>query len=351
MLKRLSFLISMPFMGVLLILLIVILALATFVESAFGTSTAWAVVYGTHWFEFLMLLIAINIAGVMFKFKFFNRRKLVVLVFHLAFIMILLGAAITRFISYEGTMHIREEAMSNTMLSDNGYVQVQLELNGETVVSEKEVMLTEMTPRDYRLSTSVGGEKVKIKSTGYMANVTEQWVAAPGGVPYLQVAMVTEQQTVVGLPSGQSKLVLGMSVSFNNNDTTAMLRFSAEGDELILRAPFAVTSMQMGAGGEVEYEAWESIPIVEGTLYGMGHLRLALQGYMPSAVKQLVKAPSGQMGSFLSAASMEIKFRGMTSQVNVPGLVRLLGKPVSGQMGDLSYSITYGSRELMLPFS
>ena len=79
----------MSFMGVLLILLIVILALATFIESAYDTSTAWAVVYGTHWFEVLMLLISVNIVGVMVKYKFFSRNKLVVLVFHLAFLMIL----------------------------------------------------------------------------------------------------------------------------------------------------------------------------------------------------------------------------------------------------------------------
>ena len=50
----------MPFMGVLMILLIVVLALATFVESAYDTQTAWAVVYGTHWFEMFLLLIGIN---------------------------------------------------------------------------------------------------------------------------------------------------------------------------------------------------------------------------------------------------------------------------------------------------
>ena len=61
----------MSFMGVLLVLLIVILAIATFVESSFGTSVARALVYGTHWFEILMLIIAINIVGVMVKNKLF----------------------------------------------------------------------------------------------------------------------------------------------------------------------------------------------------------------------------------------------------------------------------------------
>ncbi|MDX2432571.1 MAG: cytochrome c biogenesis protein CcsA [Bacteroides sp.] len=351
MIKRLSFLVSMSFMGVLLVLLIVILAIATFIESSFGTAVARALVYGTHWFEILMLIIAINIAGSMVKNKLFNRKKLVVLVFHLAFIVILIGAAITRFISYEGTMHIREQAISNTMLSTNAYVFVELEANEETVYSEKEVMITDLTPKDYRMSTKLGGEKVKIRSTAYMSNATEQWVAAPGGKPYLQVLMVSDQQTVVGLPSGESRSMLGMNLSFNSNDTTAMLRFASEGDMVFLRAPFAVTKSQMGGGNEVEYAAWDAVPFVEGALYGMGQLRLVLQGYLPSAAKQLVKAAPGEMGGYLSALTMEIKYRGMVSRVMVPGLARVSGVPVTGEMGDLKYSITYGSKELTLPFS
>ncbi|MCP4313612.1 MAG: cytochrome c biogenesis protein CcsA [Bacteroidetes bacterium] len=348
--KKFSFLVSMPFMGILLVLFIVVLAIATFVESAYGASTSWAVIYGTHWFELLMLVMAINIAGVMFKMRFFTRRKLVVLVFHLAFIVILAGAAITRFISYEGIMHIREQSISNTMLSDNGYVQVVFEANGQKVESEKEVMISELTPKDYRMSTSLGVEKVKIRSTGYMSNGIEQWVASPGGVPYLQVALVTEQQNSVGLTSGSSRSVLGFTVSFNNNDTTALLRFVSDGNQVFLHAPFAVTSMQMSGADEIEYQAWEAVPIMEGSLYGMGNLRLALQGFIPSAVKRLVRAPAGETG-YISAVSMEIKFRGMSSEVNVPGMVRRIGEPVSGQMGDLKYSITYGSKELQLPFS
>ncbi len=320
-------------------------------ESSYGTSVAKALVYGTHWFEILMLIIAINIAGSMYVNKFFKRKKLVVLVFHLAFIVILAGAAITRFISYEGTMHIREQAISNTMLSTNGYVFVELEAKGQKVESEKEVMITELTPKGYRMSTKIGGEKVKVRSTGYMSNAREQWVSSPGGKPYLQILLVSEQQQSVGLPSGESRSALGMKISFNSNDTTAMLRFVSENNMVFLYAPFAVTIMAMGGGSETEYEAWEAVPVTEGKLYGMGQLRMALQGYLPSAAKRLVKAPPGEMGGYLSALTMEIKYKGMISQVMVPGLPRVAGVPVTGTMGDLAYSITYGSKELTLPFS
>ncbi len=275
-----------------------------------------------------------------------------VLVFHLAFIVILVGAAITRFISYEGTMHIREQAISNTMLSTNGYVFVELEAKGQKVESEKEVMITDLTPKGYRMSTRIGGEKVKVRSTAYMSNAMEQWVSAPGGSA-LSSDFTGKRSTEfnVGLPSGESRSVLGMNISFNNNDTTAMLRFVSEGDRVFLYAPFVVTTMQMGGGIEIEYPAWETVPVTEGKLYGMGQLRLALQGFLPSAAKQLVKAPPGEMGGYPFGSYHGNKVPGMISQVMVPGLPRMAGVPVSGKMGDLNYSITYGSKELTLPFS
>jgi len=352
MLKKLSFIVSMPFMAVLMIILIVVLALATFVESAYSTQTAWALVYGTHWFEILMLLIGINLVGVMVKQKFFRRKKVVVLLFHLAFILILLGASITRFISYEGNMHIREKQSSNVMLSSDAYIDVELEVNGETSTSSRKVMLTDLTPKDYRMSTSVGGQKVKIRSTEYISNAIEQYIASPGGEPYMQLMLVTERQTSVGIPSGTTQKVNGMSIGFNLEDASAMINFYSQGEMILMTAPFEVTVMQMGgAEGEV-FAAGESVHIRENTLYALGDkMRMALQSYMPSARKQVVRAPAGQMGSHLGAVKLELKYMGMVSEVFVPGLARLVGSPVKGSMGNLSYTITYGSREILVPFS
>ncbi|MCK5137260.1 MAG: cytochrome c biogenesis protein CcsA [Bacteroidales bacterium] len=351
MLKRLSFFVSMPFMGVLLILLIVVLALATFVESAYNTQTAWAVAYGTHWFEILLLLIGINVAGVMIRYKFYKRRKITVLVFHLAFILIFAGAAITRFFSYEGNMHIRENATSNSMLSNNAYMQVTLKSGGETVEHSREMMLSELTPRNYRMRTRIGGEKVKIKSTGYMPDVVEQYVAAPDGEPYLQLMLVTDRQTSVGIPSGSTIKAMGMDIAFNNDDTTAVLRFVSEGNEIHAFALFTISTMQMGGETNKDYLPGEPVPIRESTLYTLGHMRMALQNYLPSARKQLVKAPASQKGSHLAAVKLELNYRGMTSELYVPGLARLTGTPVTGEMSDLAYTITYGSREIPIPFS
>ena len=337
-------------MAILMVIMIVVLALATFMESSYGVQTAWAVFYGTHWFELLMLLIGINVVGVMIKLKFFNKKKIVVLLFHLSFVLILVGAAITRFISYEGNMHIRENTTSNTILSSGAYMDVHLEAKGEVKDQSKEVKLTQLTPRGFRMSTSIGGEKVRIKSVEYLSSVIEQYVPSPGGIPYIQIMLVSEQQTSVGILSGSSAVAMGMKFGFNLDDSTAVVRLYSEGEEIRMIAPFKVSVMQMGGESGEEYEAGEYVPITEGTLYSMGPVSLALQGFIPSARKQVAQAPGGQRGG-MPAAKLELTYMGMSSEVIVPGLARVEGQPVQGSMGDLQYTITYGSRKIVVPFS
>ncbi len=97
------------------------MAIATFVESSYGTSTARALVYNTRWFEALWALFALNLLNNLVKYKFFTRRRFTLGLFHIAFIVMILGAAVTRFFSFEGVMHIRENQSANFILSSNDY--------------------------------------------------------------------------------------------------------------------------------------------------------------------------------------------------------------------------------------
>ncbi|PID92720.1 MAG: cytochrome C biogenesis protein [Bacteroidetes bacterium] len=349
--KRLSFLGSMTLTGVLLVVLIVVLALATFVESAYNTPTAWALVYGTHWFEALLFLIGLNIFFVMRRHRFFNRRKIVVLLFHLAFLLILFGAAITRFISYGGNMHIREGDISNTMLSNNAYIDVTLERNGEEVHRSKEVMLTALTPGDYRERLKLGDERIRLRSTAYLQNLAERYVEVPDGEPVLQLVFVAEKQSLVELNNGMRTTVFGMPVSLNSSDSTAMLQFRTEGDSVFMYAAFEMASMSMGGGTSHQYAAGEKIPLRETELYTAGRLRFALQHFLPSARTELVEVPAEEMAGSITAVRLELSYRGMHKEILLPGMPRVAGQALTGEMGDLHYTLRYGSRELELPFS
>ena len=100
--KVFRFLFTPWFMGVLFIVYAISMAYATFYENDFGASAAKAMVYNTKWFEFIMLLMVINLLGQIVSYKLYKRKKWTILLFHLAFVIILIGAAITRYFGFEG---------------------------------------------------------------------------------------------------------------------------------------------------------------------------------------------------------------------------------------------------------
>src|SRR5210317_766442 len=97
--KLISLIYSTRMMAVLFLVFAASMGIATFIENDYGTETAQALVYSAWWFEAIMVLFAINFFGNIFRFRLFRKKKLVVLLFHLSFFLILLGAGVTRYIS------------------------------------------------------------------------------------------------------------------------------------------------------------------------------------------------------------------------------------------------------------
>lgn len=90
-------------------------AVATFIENDFGTMSARHYVYNALWYELLLILTALNIVLVVYKTKMFLHVSK--FIFHIAFVVILLGAGMTRYLGEDGVMKIREGSSSNTFFS------------------------------------------------------------------------------------------------------------------------------------------------------------------------------------------------------------------------------------------
>jgi prepilin signal peptidase PulO-like enzyme (type II secretory pathway) len=66
----------MSFMAFLLLAFAFAMAIATFVESSYGTPTALALIYKTHWFELILVLLAINLFRNLLKYRFLPNNAL-----------------------------------------------------------------------------------------------------------------------------------------------------------------------------------------------------------------------------------------------------------------------------------
>ena len=82
---------------ILLIIFAVASGAATIIESYYDTKSAWAAVYGASWFALVQVLLGVNLAYNLFRYDLFRNEKLPVLIFHVSFLFMLLGAAMTRY--------------------------------------------------------------------------------------------------------------------------------------------------------------------------------------------------------------------------------------------------------------
>jgi len=124
--RIINFLFSSPMMIILLVVLAFALGAATFIEEKYDTATAGQWIYHAKWFEFLFLLLILNFIGHIKQYNLLKRKKWAGLLFHLAFIVIIIGAGITHYFGFEGSMHIREGQTTNILNTSDPNVKIEL---------------------------------------------------------------------------------------------------------------------------------------------------------------------------------------------------------------------------------
>lgn len=202
--KFLRFLFSPVFMGSLFIIFAFSMAAATFIENDYGSEAAYGMVYDTRWFELILVLLSINLAGQLIINKLFRRNKLPVALFHLAFILIIAGAGITRYFGWEGIIHIREGETSNRCYSDEKYIGYTVKnISGETIAEDsEEYTLSSSSAADFRKKIEAGGREYELVFAGMMSEAIVFHLFA-GGKPEMIYLMNGEDEPVV---SGSCKL-------------------------------------------------------------------------------------------------------------------------------------------------
>lgn len=181
-----KYIFSMKMAVLMLFLFAVIAGGATFIENDYGTQTAQALVYKAKWFEvFLAYFVAIIVYNI-FKYKTYKSKPAVAL-FHFSFLLIALGAAITRYVGYEGMMHIREGDTSNTMVSAEKVLQVVVS-DGETQNElEKALYFSSMTKNSMHETLTLKNAKVDIELLKYLPTMEQKVVSDPKGKTLLEL--------------------------------------------------------------------------------------------------------------------------------------------------------------------
>ncbi|MDX9728436.1 MAG: c-type cytochrome biogenesis protein CcsB [Bacteroidales bacterium] len=347
--KALRFIISPMMMGILFIVLAIALAAATFIENDFGAAAARATVYNTIWFELLFLLLVVNLTGQIFLFRLWRREKLTVMLFHTAFIVMVAGAAITRYTGYDGMMHIREgEASSHTFSSGNTLAFELTDAGGQTLAAhDKPLSLAGGRHGKYRKSLDPSGEKVTLTFDRYMAGAVRKVEEAAGGKPMVSFIWTPD------MVSSES-LVLTMGETGTVGNITA--GFAAEGDITIttdgasffIRSVSGLRSTIMQEMKTVEYPADTLVPLVTGTVYTVGNFRIMPQVMTMSGIVVPVESATGSgAGGALELTLSGDSFKKKVYLWNGTGEERSVWQ---GDAGGVTARVSYGAAGRELPF-
>ena len=174
-------------MGVLFIIFAVSMAAATFIENDYGSPAAYSFVYDALWFELILLLLAANLAGQMIIFKLFRKSKLTIFLFHFSFILMIAGAAITRYFGWEGSIHIREGEEMNICYSGENYLSYTVtQKNGQILAQgSDEYNMTSVSADNYKKDLEFDGKDYQIVLARILPNASEAITEDPEGEPVI----------------------------------------------------------------------------------------------------------------------------------------------------------------------
>ena len=160
----------MQIMRLLILIFACSIGYATFIENDFGRSSAKALIYNTWWFELILILLVYNLMNNILRYKLFRLSKLPVLLLHLSFVVILIGSGITRYISFEGMMHIREGESANQFISDDTFLQIHVNDKKHQLNYDKKLFLSAISRNSFSTRLDFKDRDIKISYVDFIAN-------------------------------------------------------------------------------------------------------------------------------------------------------------------------------------
>lgn len=154
---------------VLLVVYAILCAAATFIEAdaAYGIQAAQDMIYRTTLFNIVHILLLLNLIAVFVYRKVWKSKKYYSIILHISFIVILLGAALTRFFGFEGVVHIREQHSSNVIITDEEYLNIRVAIEDNIYYTNIPVRYNSVTQTKFHEKIPLNDYVLEVKYNSY----------------------------------------------------------------------------------------------------------------------------------------------------------------------------------------
>ena len=353
--KIYAFLFSTRLMAVLFIGFAVAMAFGTFIESEYNTETARILIYNAWWFETIMVFFVINFFGNIQRYQLYKKEKWSTLLVHLSFIFILVGAFVTRYISYEGLMPIREGATESVFYSDKTFLTtfVDGEYKGEMKrkTFEHNQYFSQATDNDFSIKNEFNAIPFEIEYVDFIMNASETITPSENGIQYFKMVESGDgNRHEHYLKEGEVQNIHNVLFAFNKFTEGAINISNVDGAYLI-QTPFEGTFMRMAdkMQGNVVKDSVQ--PLMLRSLYNIGGSQFV---FPEPAEKGTITYKSNndyKDKQTDDALIVKVKSQGLEETLTLVGSKGKQGTPQSVKLGDLEFSLFFGSKVYTLPFS
>ena len=193
---------------------------ATFIENDYGTIAARAVVFNSWWLELCLVLLCVIFIFNIFRYKLYFPRKLPVLFLHFSFILIILGAGVTRYFGVEGVMRIREGGVNNQFISSALFLEFKVHNNQHEYSGKKELLLSSISNNHFNIPINFNNQIINIEYQDFIHDpIDKVSITNSGGGRILEFIVPSKSGGM------ESKYLMeyatidinGLSVNFNSD--------------------------------------------------------------------------------------------------------------------------------------
>ncbi|MGA0317393.1 MAG: cytochrome c biogenesis protein CcsA [Flavobacteriaceae bacterium] len=330
------------------------MAFGTFIESGYSTDTAKIWIYNAWWFELLMVLMAVNFIGNIFKYRLLRKEKWAVLGLHLSFLLILLGAFVTRYFGYEGVMPIREGATENQFLSEKTYLTVYVdgEINGQARRKklEGDLLLSEHVDNSFSWENDFNGQAFNIRYIDFMENATEGLVLDETGERFLKIVEASDgNRHDHYLKEGEIVNIHNILFTLNKRQEGA-INIKLDEGLYTIDSPFEGQFMRMADQFQGTLEAHTEVPLELRSLYTLPNFQFVIPEPALRGKFDIVKADN-QGQAIQNALRLEVSSQGAQEMITLLGGKGVTNDPKQVRVGNLDFYLQFGSLPIELPFA
>lgn len=347
--KLLSILYSTRLTGILFIVFAAAMGIATFIENDYGTQTAKVLIYNSWWFEAIMVIFVINFLGNILKYRLYRKEKWTVLSFHLAFIFIILGAGITRYVSFEGIMPIIEGESSNIMFSEAIYFDVTAHDGKEQLkYNSEKILISAKGKPNFSYSNKFRDTKFEFDLVEYVPFAKEEFIEDTKGDSYLKLVESSNGgRHDHYLKYGTSQLIHNILVGYENPGNNTIDIFT-ENDELKIQSNQEGTFYRMSDqyNGVISKDSVQELQLL--SLHNLAGLSFVIPS--PS-IKGTYKTVKGiREENSLDKLTFNLTVGEETKQMVIYGGQYNMENPTQIAVGNLNFRVNYGAKQIKIPF-